>query len=139
VEQAANAIKWTRDAGIALTAYFMIGMPPETAGTIRETVEFCKTHLVGGEFFFATPFPGSDLYRYAVEKKLINNEDLYLEYAGEVRNFVINLTSMNNAELFTLKERAEEEIKAHLSGHNITVKSSIRNNPRETAASLPEF
>lgn len=139
VKQAADAISWTRQAGINLATYFMIGMPCETPQTVKETVEFCKSNLVGGEFFFATPFPGTELYRYARKNGLINNESLYLEHAGEVRDFIINLTSMSNEELFKVKEEAETEIKEYLAKHNIAVKPSIRKDPREAAASLPRF
>ncbi len=138
-DQASNAIKWTREAGISLTAYFIIGMPCETHKTIRETVDFCKKNLVGGEFFFATPIPGTDLYTYAIENKIINNEDIYMEHVGEVREFLVNLTNMSNKELFTIKENAETEIKEYLKEHNIVVKQSIKRDPREIVCSLPEF
>jgi len=139
VEQASRAIEWTRQLGIALTTYFMIGMPIETPKTIRESVDFCKKNLVGGEFFFATPFPGTELYRYAKEHKIITDDVLYLEYAGEVRDFVVNLTVMSNEELFKLKDEAENEIKSYLEKNNISIKSSIRKDPRKIAASLPKF
>lgn len=138
-EQARNAIRWTRDAGISLRAYFMIGMPCETPQTLRQTVEFCKENLVGGEFFFATPFPGTELYNYAREKNLIRNENRYLELVGEVRDFLINLTGMSNEQLFDLKESAEEEIREYLKKFKIDVPSSIRKDPRQSAASLPAF
>ena len=139
VEQANDAIKWTREAGINLTTYFMIGFPGETPETIRETVEFCKNNRVGGEFFFATPFPGTELYQYARKNHIINDEDLYLEYAGEVRDFLVNLTNMSNEQLFTLKENAEAEVQKHLKMYNIVIKPSVRKDPREVAASLPKF
>jgi len=139
VEQASNAIKWTREAGIDLVTYFMIGMPCETKETVRQTVRFCKENLVGWELFFATPFPGTDLYNYALEKKLIINENLYLEHCGEVRNFLINLTNMTNEELFTLREEAENEIRNHLIKNGYTVKYSTREDPRETTNYLPHF
>lgn len=139
VEQANNVIEWTREAGINLVTYFMIGLPGETPETIRETVEFCKKNKVGGEFFFATPFPDTELYQYAIDNHIINDEDLYLEYAGEVRDFLVNLTNMSNEQLFTLKEKAEDEIQQHLKKYNIVIKPSIRRDPREVAALLPKF
>ena len=139
VKQAADAIRCTRDAGISLTCYFIIGMPAETPETVWETVDFCKENLVGGEFFFATPFPGTELYRYARENKIINDEELYLEHVGEVRDFLVNLTRMSNEELFKLKEEAEAEIKLHLAKYNIFVKPSIRKDPREASLVLPRF
>lgn len=139
IEQARKAIQWTRQLGMGLITYFMIGMPVETSRTIRESIEFCKENLVGGEFFFATPFPGTELYRHARKKGLINNEVAYLEHAGEVRDFLVNLTSMDNEELFTLKAQAEEEITLYLQKHNIAVRQSIRKDHRASALSLPKF
>lgn len=138
-QQASTAIKLTREAGISLRTYFMIGMPCETEETIEETVNFCKDNLVGGEFFFATPFPATPLYDYAKENGFLHDEDVYLECVGEVRDFVINMTRMDNERLFTLKENAEEEIKGHLKKHGIFVKASFKKDPRETAKNLPEF
>ncbi len=139
-EQAAKAIKWTRDVGIDVKAYFMIGFPSEDEFTIRNTVRFCKDNLVGGEFFFLTPFPGSEIYKYVVDKGLIKNDDLYLQVAGEVRNFVINCTkTLDNETLFTLKEQAEAEIQQHLREKGIVIKPSIRDDPRESVKNLPKF
>ncbi len=139
VEWASNAIRWTREAGIDCKAYFMMGMPGETEETIAETVVFCKENLVGGEFFFTTPFPGTPLYTYAIENEIIKNEDLYNEIAGEVRDFLVNLTQIDNETLFVLKEKAEDEIQEHLKSHGIDVKLGIRQDPRESIKSLPNF
>jgi len=139
-EQAAKAIQWTRDAGIDVKAYFMIGFPSEDDFTIRSTVRFCKDNLVGGEFFFLTPFPGAEIYKYAVDNGLIRNDDLYLQVAGEVRNFVVNCTkTLDNETLFTLKEKAEAEIQKHLRENDIVIKPSTRDDPRESVKNLPEF
>ncbi len=138
-EQARKAIRWTREAGIEVRAYFMIGMPCETPQTLQETVEFCKENMVGGEFFFVTPIPGTTLYDYARQKGLIKNEDVYLELVGEVRDFLVNLTDMSNEELFTLKEKAENEIQDHLRANGFPVPTSVRKDPRVTAANLPVF
>lgn len=139
LQQASNAVHWARKAGISLRTYFMIGMPCETKETIRETVEFCKENLVGGEFFFTTPTPGTELYRYALENNIIKNEEKYMELIGEVRDFLVNLTQMSNEELFKLKEEAEAEIQEYLLRHNMPVPKSIRKDPRQTAAALPAF
>lgn len=138
-DQAHKVIAWTRQAGIDLRAYFIIGMPPETPGTIQQTVDFCKANLVGGEFFFATPIPGTELYDYALKNHYISNEDLYAELVGEVRNFLVNLTSMSNEELFKRKEEAESQIKEHLFQYDVPAPKSTRTDPYRTAACLPKF
>lgn len=139
-ERSADAIRWTREAGITPHGYFMIGFPSETEETIRASVDFCKKNLVGGEFFFVTPFPGTPVWEDAKARNLISNDDVYLEIAGEVRNFVVNITkTLDNDTLFNLKEKAERDIRYHLKANGIQLKESTRENPWEAAKSLPVF
>ncbi|MDD4877229.1 MAG: radical SAM protein, partial [Dehalococcoidales bacterium] len=42
LEQIRKVVKWTKDAGIHTTGYFMIGMIGETKDTIRQTFTFAK-------------------------------------------------------------------------------------------------
>ena len=68
LEKTAEAFKLTREAGIESVAYFMIGSPQETSETILDTVEFAKKldpDFV--QFSIATPYPGTELYRLAIE------------------------------------------------------------------------
>ena len=139
LEQAKRAIQLTRKVGIDCKAYFIIGMPGETEDTIKETVDFCKESLVGGEFFFATPFPQTELWDYAISNHMIKNEEAYIELVGEVRDFIINLTQFKDEKLFSLKEKAENEIQEHLKSNEVKFKVGTRQDPRETAKHLPEF
>lgn len=69
LEQTIKAFKLTHEAGIETVAYFMIGSPQETSETIQETVGFAKTldpDFV--QFSIATPYPGTELYRLAIEE-----------------------------------------------------------------------
>lgn len=51
---------------------FMIASPGETAGTVRETVEFCKKVGLRPEvFFFTTAYPGTSFWELALAKGLI--------------------------------------------------------------------
>jgi radical SAM superfamily enzyme YgiQ (UPF0313 family) len=51
---------------------FMIASPGETAGTVRETVEFCKKVGLKPEvFFFTTAYPGTSFWDLALETGLI--------------------------------------------------------------------
>ncbi len=51
---------------------FMIASPGETAGTVRETVEFCKKVGLKPEvFFFTTAYPGTSFWDLALERGLI--------------------------------------------------------------------
>ncbi len=72
LDEVREVVKWTKDAGINTTGYFMIGMLGETKATIRETMAFArelKLDFYG--FSLITPFLGTELYDSAFEAGLI--------------------------------------------------------------------
>jgi anaerobic magnesium-protoporphyrin IX monomethyl ester cyclase len=68
-EQIENAFRRTREAGIQTLAYFIVGIPVETFEDEIETIRFAK-HLEPDFVQFGTlsPYPGTELYKEAVEK-----------------------------------------------------------------------
>ncbi len=69
LEQNANAVRWTKEAGLQATAHTVLGYPGETAETIKKTIDFvCSLPLDFAQFYCAVPFPGSKLYQEAIEK-----------------------------------------------------------------------
>lgn len=114
VEEAENAIKLTRKAGIRVIGSFMIGMVGETRQTLEETVNFIKrTDLPNCRFFFATPYPGTALYDMARDMgRLKQSEDAFLEGLGEMANtLAVNLTDFSDQDLIGIKKSAEERLK----------------------------
>ena len=66
ISQIEKAIKWTKEVGIKVRGYFVIGLPGDTERTIRKTIDFSKKlDLDYVTFFIMTPFPGTDLYSLA--------------------------------------------------------------------------
>ena len=77
LEQVRKVSKWTKETGIFVAGYFMIGMLGETRNTIRETITLAKElELDFYAFSIVTPFPGTELYNIAVEKGLVQRMDL---------------------------------------------------------------
>lgn len=63
LQQSIDATKITKEVGIKIHGYFMIGNPGETKETIRETIDFAKKlNPDTAQFTIATPFPGTELY-----------------------------------------------------------------------------
>jgi radical SAM superfamily enzyme YgiQ (UPF0313 family) len=63
LEQVEKAVKDSRDAGLQVVGYFMLGSPGETPETIRQTIDFAKKLKVDfAQFAVTTPFPGTELY-----------------------------------------------------------------------------
>jgi len=63
VEQAENAVKWAKKAGIKTYCSFIFGLPGETPETVAETLSFIKClRPTGAQFNVAVPYPGTELY-----------------------------------------------------------------------------
>ncbi len=99
-EQNCEAAKFTRDADILLTPTFMVGMPGEDASTVAETIKLireCKIDDAG--IFFTTPYPGTELYEFALKKGLIVDVEKFLGSLGDANDFTINLTRLKDRTL----------------------------------------
>ena len=69
VEQAEKAIKWGKFVGLKVYCSFIFGLPGENCRTVEETIKFVKRTLpTGAQFNVAVPYPGSELYKIAVDK-----------------------------------------------------------------------
>jgi radical SAM superfamily enzyme YgiQ (UPF0313 family) len=72
LEQGRATVKATRDAGIDVFGYFMIGNPGEDRATVRQTIRYALSmEMDYAQFSKVTPMPGTQLY------------DMYLEEFGE--------------------------------------------------------
>lgn len=68
MEQAYNALRWAKKAGIMNWGYFIIGLPGETVETIQETIQFSKKlPLDIALFHVAAPYPGTPFFFEVVE------------------------------------------------------------------------
>lgn len=75
-----QAMRLCRQAGLKVSASFMFGTPGETKQDMLESLEFIKNNikyldLVG--IGITTPYPGTELWKMAIEKKLINKDINY--------------------------------------------------------------
>lgn len=100
LNQVRKAFKATKKIGIDILAYFIIGSPSETWKTIKKTIDFAinlDPEFV--QFSFATPFPGTDLFKLAVEKRIISENDYSsLMFFGKSAR-PIELSELNQEEL----------------------------------------
>lgn len=74
---------------------FMIGALNETSQSVRKTSQFCRKHRLNYEPHFITPFPGTELYDYAIKTGLITDELEYLRklsLQGNTDYLLVNLT-----------------------------------------------
>ena len=72
------ARRFTRDChdlGIVIHGTFIIGLPGETKETIEETIRFaCEINPHTIQVSLAAPYPGTELYRQAVENGWLDSE-----------------------------------------------------------------
>lgn len=72
VKQARQVVSDVRKAGIQAVGSFIFGVPGETEETIKETIDFAlDLPLNYAAVFPVVPFPGSEVFQYAKEKKIL--------------------------------------------------------------------
>ncbi|MCX7044554.1 MAG: radical SAM protein [Candidatus Sumerlaeota bacterium] len=71
-DKALEAIRMARRAGILSSVYLLMGLPWDTADSMRQNIRFFKRLDADFfEIFYIYPFPGTPLYNMAVEKGLL--------------------------------------------------------------------
>ena len=114
VKQAKDALRWTiKHLGWADTS-FMIGAPGENRETIQETIDFCKElGLNPAVIFFTTPYPGTELYRLALQQDKIKDEEEYILNLGEQGEKIrVNFSELADEELWEAQEYMIKELNA---------------------------
>lgn len=110
--KSAEGIRILKNAGIAVQAYFVLGLPGETEESFKKTLEFAKKlPLQKGvdliEFFVATPYPGSDLDKkyesFGLKKVVDHNYNLY-----NCENIIMVPETLNYAQLKDMIKEADK-------------------------------
>jgi radical SAM superfamily enzyme YgiQ (UPF0313 family) len=104
LDRASETITQTSERGISTNGYFMIGFPDETREEMLETIDYAvKSDLHTASFFIVTPFPGTELYRAAVQKGKVHPRE-YRNF--HFRDVSFNLSLVPDDELIGLKRKA---------------------------------
>lgn len=85
-----------RKAGIPAWTSLVFGFPQETQETIKNTIDCCIQNRIYPSAGYLLPFPGSEMYQYAISRGVINRdkEEEYLLKLGDRQDLRINLTAM---------------------------------------------
>lgn len=76
-----RACQWTREAGIGVFAYMMIGIPHETKQEMFDTVDFAKRLKPDyAQFSICTPYPKTELYFRMLQEGIVPH-DYWQEFA----------------------------------------------------------
>jgi radical SAM superfamily enzyme YgiQ (UPF0313 family) len=123
VEQAKNAIKLTQKYMGWADCSLIVGLPGENRETVRETIDFCKSCDMNPEvIFFATPYPGTELFNIAMrEGKIPDMEKFLLSLGEQGEQILVNFTDFSDEELREIKESMVMELNAwNKTTHEIT-------------------
>jgi len=120
VERVEETFALCRAERIVPVGSLLFGMPGEDADSVRKTVAFCRKIGLQNRMFFATPYPGTALYRdEAILARVLNKygtKDRFFEMLDDATDFVVNLTDMPDDEMFHLKAWADARINRHVPG-----------------------
>jgi radical SAM superfamily enzyme YgiQ (UPF0313 family) len=116
LKQAEDAVRWTHKAKIQTVGYFMIGLPKETAATIRKTIDFAKKlNCTYAQFAITMPFPGNKLYDEAIKSGLIQLDDTWDKFiysgmgTGGIKAPILTTQSLSAEDLEYWAKRAYRE------------------------------
>lgn len=112
IEDFSKAIQITWKARIAPFAYLMIGWFNETKAQVFDTINFCIANKIKGDFSFFTPLPNTSVFKQVIShKKYTLDDEMNLSnWSRWHENPMINVSSMEDAELIGLKKYAEKKI-----------------------------
>ncbi len=111
VQQAKDAIRKTREYGIFPNTTFILGYPGETIETIRESIQFKIDMEILHSSFFATPYPGTQLWEEAKIRGLIGDEHEFVMSLNDATDFIVNFTDIPDDELVRIRKRSFEELR----------------------------
>ena len=95
-------IRYCDKLGIKVTAFYMLGLPEDTAGGIENTIRYAKLLNTNvAQFFIHTPFPGTEYFNNM--KKEISEKDWH---KFDCYHPVLKHKNITNDELLKLKELA---------------------------------
>jgi len=81
IETVKDIFQLTKEKGLSMLSYFMIGSPTETRGDVLATIRFaCKLPADYTQFTIFTPFPATQFYSQGLASGLIK-EDYWLAFA----------------------------------------------------------
>ena len=99
-----KAVQIAKDAGLEVRSAFIFGTPGETEATCQETIDYAlKLDSDLAIFNITTPYPGTQLYDWALQNNRLLTQDWW-EY--ELGSAIMDLGSISNEQLKTIYDRA---------------------------------
>jgi radical SAM superfamily enzyme YgiQ (UPF0313 family) len=98
-----DVFAWTRAAGIAVTANYMLGIPGETRAELDETLAFAEElEVLDFGYFVFYPYPGTQLFQICRERGLLPEN--YLEHPANHRASILDLPDLTPEDIAEVYE-----------------------------------
>ena len=105
IEEAREFTRNCRKLGITIHGTFILGLPGETQETIRQTVEFAKElDVFSIQVSLAAPYPGTELYRQALENGWFGRETQLVSGSG-TQTAALEYDGLSREEIFGWVEK----------------------------------
>ena len=140
LDQMEHAVDLNRKYGLPIPVSFILGMPGENEQSCKETVEFCiKNNLTLDSLMFATPYPGTALFDFAIKTGRIKKNGIhdFVMRLGDARDFVVNLTDSFTDE--ELKRKYNEMISLAKKAYNPISQKEIEEKIKSLYGPLSEM
>jgi hopanoid biosynthesis associated radical SAM protein HpnJ len=101
VDRARQFAKDCRDLGITIHGTFIVGLPGETKETIQQTIRYAQEinpHTI--QVSIAAPYPGTALYRQAVEEGWLSEDGSSLVDDRGVQTAALSYPHLTRTEIF---------------------------------------
>lgn len=99
-----DVFRWTREAGILLTANFMMGLPGETREDLQMTLELAEElAVVDFGYFVFYPYPGTHLFRVCVDEGYLPED--HLDRPANHRESILELPDLTKADIAECYDR----------------------------------
>jgi radical SAM superfamily enzyme YgiQ (UPF0313 family) len=99
-----DVFRWTREAGIMLTANFMLGLPGETRDDLQMTLDLAEElDVLDFGYFVFYPYPGTHLFRVCVDAGYLPAD--YLQRPANHRESILDLPDLSKADIAEFYDR----------------------------------
>jgi len=106
-QQIRDAFRWTREAGIAATANYMLGLPGETADDLEQTLATAEElEVLDFGYFVFYPYPGTRLFQLCRDRGYLPAD--YLDREANHRETILELPDASKAVIATYYDRFTE-------------------------------
>lgn len=113
VEDNIRAAEIANSIGLNIGLNFIWGMPGDNEHTLRDNAEFIKRYNTYAQVRTerpVTPYPGCDLYYYAIKQGLLNGPEDFFEKFKNSDLLTVNFTGLSDLQVYELLFEVNKEL-----------------------------